>query len=159
MTCGDNMKFKCQCPEVKLYWNPASVYALWVAVPGLLQQNWDCMTSRVESTYYWALCRKMGFPCGSAGKESTCNAGDRGSIPRLGRSSGEGKGYPLHYSGLENSMVCIVHEVAKSLTWLSDFHFTLQKMLSGTFLVLRWLRICLPMWGNGEHRFNPWLGN
>ena len=45
----------------------------------------------------------MGFPCGSAGKESACS-GDLGSIPRLGRSPGEGKGYPLHYSGLENSM-------------------------------------------------------
>ena len=46
----------------------------------------------------------MGFPCGSAGKESTCNAGDLGLIPGLGRSSGEEKGYPLQYSGLENSM-------------------------------------------------------
>ena len=46
----------------------------------------------------------LGFPYGSAGKESTCNAGDMGSIPGLGRSSGEGKGYPLQYSGLENSM-------------------------------------------------------
>ena len=44
-----------------------------------------------------------GFPCGSDGEESTCNAGDLGSIPGLGRSPGEGKGYPLQYSGLENS--------------------------------------------------------
>ena len=44
-----------------------------------------------------------GFPCGSAGKESTCNAGDMGSICRVGRCLGEGKGYPLQYSGLENS--------------------------------------------------------
>ena len=44
----------------------------------------------------------MGFPCGSAGKESICNVGDLGSIPGLGRSSGEGKGYPLQYSVLEN---------------------------------------------------------
>ena len=44
------------------------------------------------------------FPGGSAGKESTCNAGDLGLIPGLGRSPGEGKGYPLQYSGLENSM-------------------------------------------------------
>ena len=56
----------------------------------------------------------LGFPCGSAGKESTFNAGDLDSIPRLGRSPGEGKDYPLQYSGLENSMVCIVHGVAKS---------------------------------------------
>ena len=67
----------------------------------------------------------MGFPCGSAGKESACNVGDLGSIPRLGKSPGEGKGYPLQYSGLEKSMDCIVHGVAKSQTRLSDFHFTL----------------------------------
>ena len=46
----------------------------------------------------------LGFPGGSAGKESACSVGDLGSIPRLGRSPGEGKGYPLQYSGLENSM-------------------------------------------------------
>ena len=65
----------------------------------------------------------LGFPCGSAGKESTCNVGDLGSIPGLGRSPGEGKGYPLQYSGLENSVDCVVHGVAKSQTPLSDFHF------------------------------------
>ena len=46
----------------------------------------------------------MGFPDSSVGKESACDAGDPGSIPRLGRSAGEGIGYPLQYSGLENSM-------------------------------------------------------
>ena len=55
-------------------------------------------------------------PCGLAGKESACNAGDLGSIPGLGRSPGEGKGYPLQYAGLENSMDCIIHGVAKSWT-------------------------------------------
>ena len=65
----------------------------------------------------------LSFPWGSAGKESTCNEGDLGSIPGLGISPGEGKGYPLQSSGLENSMDCIVHGVAKSLTPLSDFHF------------------------------------
>ena len=64
----------------------------------------------------------LGFPDSSAGKESTCNAGDLGSIPELGRSPREGKGYPLQYSGLENSMDCIVYGVAKSLTQLSDFY-------------------------------------
>ena len=63
----------------------------------------------------------MGFPCGSAGKESTCNAG-----PGWEDSPGEGKGYPLQYSGLENSMDCIVHGVAKNQTRLSDFHFQVQ---------------------------------
>ena len=56
----------------------------------------------------------LGFPCGSAGKESVCNAGDLGSIPGLGGSPGEGKGYLLQYSGLENSMDLIVHEITKS---------------------------------------------
>ena len=56
----------------------------------------------------------QGFPGGLAGKESTCNVGDLGSIPGLGTSSVEGKGYPLQYSGLEKSMDCIVHEVTKS---------------------------------------------
>ena len=56
----------------------------------------------------------MDFPCGTAGKESAFNAGDLSSIPGLGRSHGEGKGYPLQYSGLENYKDCIVHGVAKS---------------------------------------------
>ena len=56
----------------------------------------------------------MGFPHGSAGKESACNAVDLDLIPGLGRSPGEGKGYLLKYSDLENSMDCIVHGVAKS---------------------------------------------
>ena len=63
----------------------------------------------------------VGFPGGSAGKESTCNAGDLGLIPGLGRSPGEGKGYPHQYSCLENSMDCIVHGIAKSQIQLSDF--------------------------------------
>ena len=58
----------------------------------------------------------VGFPCSSAGNESTCNAGDLGLIPGLRRSPGEGNGYSLQYSGLENSMDCIVHGVAKSRT-------------------------------------------
>ena len=64
-----------------------------------------------------------GFPAGSAGKECACVAGDLGSIPGLGRSPGEGNGYPLQYSGLENSMDCIIHGAAKNRTRLSDFHF------------------------------------
>ena len=55
-----------------------------------------------------------GFPGGSAGKEPTCNEGDLGPIPGLGRSPGEGNGYPFQYAGLENSMDCIVYGVAKS---------------------------------------------
>ena len=62
----------------------------------------------------------LGFPCGSADKESACNAGDLGSVPGLGRSPGEGKGYPLQCSVLENYTDCIVLGVAKSQTRLSD---------------------------------------
>ena len=72
-------------------------------------------TMEVRSLNHWATrefsfhfskssCAPSGFPCGLAGKESTGNAGDMSSIPGLGRSPGEGKGYPLHYSALENSM-------------------------------------------------------
>ena len=64
----------------------------------------------------------LGFPGGSAGNESACNAGDLHLIPGLGRFPGEGNGYPLQYSGLEYSKDCIVHEVAKSQIQLSDFH-------------------------------------
>ena len=49
-------------------------------------------------------CFPLGFPCGSAGKQSSCNVEDLGSICGLGRSPGEGKDYPLHYCGLENSV-------------------------------------------------------
>ena len=61
-----------------------------------------------------------GLPGGSAGKESTRNVGDLGSIPGLGRSPGEWKGYPVQYSGLDDSMDCIVHEVAKSRTHTTE---------------------------------------
>ena len=67
------------------------------------------------------VCSK-GFSDGSVGKESTCNAGDPGSIPGLEISPEEEKGYPLQYSGLENSMDWIVHGVTKSQTQLSYFH-------------------------------------
>ena len=50
----------------------------------------------------------MGFPCGSTGKESACNVGDLSSISGLGRYPAEGNGYPLQYSGLENSTECIL---------------------------------------------------
>ena len=93
-----------------------------------------------------------GFPGGSAGKESTCKAGDLGLIPGLGRSPGEGNGYPLQYSGLENSMDCRVHGVAKSRTGQSGFHFTSlsepKREQSGSGL-----------WGRGlESGVRVWVG-
>ena len=60
--------------------------------------------------YFWCSNSFWGsLPCDSTGKESACNVGNLGSIPALGRSLGEGKGYSLQYSGLEDSMYCIGH--------------------------------------------------
>ena len=82
------------------------------------------MLEYVNSTFVLAICTVLeGFPNSSVGKESACNAGDLGSFCGLGRSLGEGKSYSLQYSGMENSMNCIVHGVAKSWTRLSVFHF------------------------------------
>ena len=68
---------------------------------------------------YRHIMMREGFPCGSAGKETACNSGDLGSTPGLGRSPGEGNGYPLQYSCLENFMDrgawwATVHEITKS---------------------------------------------
>ena len=86
--------------------------------------RWSNVTSCLNSDFLG------GFPGSSAGKESSCSAGGLGSIPRSRRSPRKGNGYPLQYSGLENSMDrgawrATVRGVAKSLTWLSDFHFLL----------------------------------
>ena len=103
---------------------------LWFSKPSICDPCYQCLWpiwEPVSSARTGAFCFSyfpQGFPCGSAGKESACNAGDLGSIPELGRSPGEGKGYPRQYSGLENSMDCIVYGVTKSQTRLSDFHFT-----------------------------------
>ena len=75
----------------------------------------------------------LGFSCGSASKESSCNAGGLGSIPGLGRSLGEGKGYPLQYSDLENSIDCIVHGPVfwpgefQILIWIRTSYALIQK--------------------------------
>ena len=73
-----------------------------------------CGSKDIQQIFIVGLLLAWGFSCGSAGKESTCNVGDLCLIPVLGRSPGEGKGYPLQYSGLENSMDCIVPGVTKS---------------------------------------------
>ena len=90
---------------------------------GLILQSKGLSGVFSSTINYLVLCLLFHFPWGSAGKETTCNAGVLGSIPGLGRSPGEGKGYPLQYSDLENTMDCIVHGVTKSWTQLSDFHF------------------------------------
>ena len=99
------------------------------------------------------------FPDSSVGKESTCNTGDPSSIPGLGRSPGEGIGYPLQYSCLENPMDggawwATVHGAAKSQTRLSDF----------TSLTLRASQVSLEVMnllasaGDKRCRFDPWVG-
>ena len=82
----------------------------------------------------------LGFPGGSAGKGSTCNEGDLGSIPGWGRFPEEGKGYPLQCSGLENSMGCIVHGVPNSWTRLSAF-----RSVSGTVRGVKYKPRALPI--------------
>ena len=82
---------------------------------------WEVRTCSLFA--FGSLSLTEGFPESSVGKEFTCSAGDLGSIPGLGRSPGEGNGYPLQYSCLEDSMDYTVHGVTKSRTRLSDFHF------------------------------------
>ena len=77
-----------------------------------------------------------GFPDSSVGKESTCNVGNPGLTPGLGRSPGEGIGYPLHCSGLENPMDYIVYGVTKSQTRLSNFHFHFSVSYISTYMYI-----------------------
>ena len=88
--------------------------AWWATVHGVAKSR----TPLSDFTFTFTFIGHMiwGFPCGTAGKESSCNAGDLDSNPGLGRFPGEGQGYPLQYSGLKNSMDCIVHGVTKSQT-------------------------------------------
>ena len=80
------------------------------SIPGLGRSAAEDHHLRLHTSVF------LGFPDGLAGKESACNVGVLALIPGLGRSPGEGNSYPLQYSGLENSMDCIVHGVAKSQT-------------------------------------------
>ena len=79
----------------------------------ILFQRYRYFTGIVLNLY--KLEKNIDFPGSSAGKESACNVGDPSLIPGLGRSAGEGVGYPLQYSGLENSIDCMVHGTAKEL--------------------------------------------
>ena len=110
------------------YWGfPGS--AAFKNSPAMQETGFDCWVGKIR----WRRDRLptpafLGFPCGSAGKESACSAGHLGWIPGLGRPPGGGHGNSLKYSGLENSMNrgawrATVHVVAKSETGLSCFHF------------------------------------
>ena len=116
---------------------------------GEVQQGVDLSISRGSE----------GFSCGSAGKDSACSARDLHSIPGLGRSPGEGIGYPLQYSGLENSMDWTVHVVAKSWTRLNDFQVRLlYSAMPVTPLVFiehpLYARCCVRHWGE-QDRHGP----
>ena len=113
-------------------------------------------------------------PGGSVSKESACNVEDSGSIPGSGRSPGEGVGYPLQYSGLENPMDCTVCGVAKSRTRLSDFHFTFTRgqsltVIDALLLLIRMMISSINGFPGGSDRwrirlqcgrpgFDPWVG-
>ena len=105
---------------VKIIWRCSNQYILSLSIKPILPNT-------LKNIFFQILCqtlRLLGFPDSSVGKEFACNAGDSRSIHGLRRSPGEGKGYPLQYSGLENSMDYTVHGVAKSRTQLSNFHLT-----------------------------------
>ena len=99
--------FQCPSYDIKGHWN----------IDIMTSYQWDPMWALSIRSWY------IQFPDSSVGKESTCNAGDPGLIPGSGRSAREETGYPLQYSGLENSLNCIAHRVAKNWTLLSNFHF------------------------------------
>ena len=79
----------------------------------------------------------LGFPCGSAGKESACNAGDLGSVPGLGGCPGEGKGYPQQYSGLENTMDCIKAKESQRVghDWATFTSLTITTLMLATLAI------------------------
>ena len=136
---------------IKTWW----VFALWLkSVPAVFLQG--------EGIFCGMACggpkRCSDFPHSSVGKESACNAGDPGSVPVLGRSPGEGKGYPLQYSGLENSIDCIIHGVAKSRTRLSNFHFISRGVQVWPLLVyerLYWKLDCMSEWASSSLEQSP----
>ena len=80
--------------------------------------NFICNFKLKHNLFSPLFSRYMGFPCGSDGKESTCNAGDLGSIPGLGRSPGEGIGYPLQYSWASLATQWVKNPPAMRETWV-----------------------------------------
>ena len=110
---GNGDPLQCSCLE-----NPRDGGAWWAAVYGAAQSR--TRLKRLSSS-------SSSNQAASSGKESACNAGDLGLNTRSGGSPGEGKGSPLQYSALENSMDCMVRGVSKSRTRLSHFHFTSHK--------------------------------
>ena len=106
--------------------SPKALYFIANSEPSQVLASSKLEPSEI-TTIFLAIFSGLGFPIS---KESACNPGDLGSIPGLERSPGEGNIYPLQYSGLENSIDCMVHGVSESWTRLSDLHFTLQRQKS-----------------------------
>ena len=124
------------------------VASMWTSLMAQLVKNTPTMKENRFNSWvrriHWRRARLpipvfLGFPCGSAGKESAYKVGgDLDSFPGLGRSPGEGKGYPLQYSGLENSMDWIVPGVSKSQIQLSNFHFHFARMWNECSCMIVW---------------------
>ena len=135
VTCYCSMQL--QNPQIGLNFRYGWIQVLkWC----ILESLWSLALSSLfvyvgfilRQALFCVLNSSWGFPGGSDGKASACSAGDPGSIPGLGRSTGEGNGNPLQYSCLENSMDwgawwATVHGVAKSQTWLSNFTHSLTQ--------------------------------
>ena len=112
--------------------------------------------NRINRRYRYISHIYMGFPYGSAGKESTCNVEDLGLIPGLGRSPGEGKGYPLQYSGVENSMDCIVmglQRVGHNWTTFTSYFFHFIYTYIYIYMCV-YIYICLFIYFGGISLYN-----
>ena len=99
---------------------------------------WQLTVSVEKHNWFLHIDFVSCFPCGSAGKESACNVGDLGSIPGLGRRPGEGKGYPLQYSGLENSM-----DYTFRHDWVTFTHFVYPANLLNSFILTGFVCVCV----------------
>ena len=124
------------CPGGSVGKNPPAMWETWVWSLGREDPREDGKATHSSTGLCWWL----------SGEESTCNVGDLSSIPGLGRSPGEGKGYPVQYSGLENSMDCIVRGLTKSWTQLSSFHFHIASQAPD-----------LPSWKIHFNKISRWL--
>ena len=102
------------CPDPTCTLPALSQGLSWGLTRPLLGQDYLCPPGSNSEALFIIIIIHLWLPCGPVGKESTCNVQDLGSIPGLEKSLGEGKGYPLQRSGLENPMDCIVHGVAES---------------------------------------------
>ena len=132
---GNGNPLQCSCLE-----NPRDGGAWWAAIYGVAQsQTWLKRLSNSSSSSRLYSNTRQYFPCGLASQESAWNVGDLGLIPGLGRSLGEGKGYPLQYSGLENSMSMGSQRVGQRQ---SNFHFSLQYKIKKIFLIFKRKVVC-----------------